>query len=213
MSVSIGEHLTLLGYSLLVGVLLGVLYDAVRLLRTFFGLGIDYADSPFISRLSPPLIGKRAKRERRGTKKAAVTAAVFVFDILYMTTATAVTVIFVYHASSGTPRGFSLLGEAAGFALYMKTVGRLTAKASSYIFFAADTAVRYALFFTVTPVKFIAMRSYALAKKLWCATGKRALLCAASRLSSARVEKYIKNRLEKTLSSVAESIGDGGTEN
>ena len=212
MDVSIGEHITLLGYSFLVGILLGALYDAIRLIRTFFGLGRDYRDSPVIAAIDPPLIGKRNKRERGKTTKAAVTSAVFVFDMLYMLAATAVTVIFVYHAYSGTPRGFALLGEAVGFILYMKTVGRLTARAASYIFFAVDTALRYIVFLTVTPIKFIAVRLARAAKKLWRATVVRAVRGAAANVSSARAERYTKNRLEKTLSAIASSVGESGTE-
>ena len=212
MSVSIGEHITLLCYSFFVGVFLGALYDAVRLLRTFIGLGIDYADSPVISRLTPPLIGKRKRRERRGGR-AAVTAAVFVFDILYMTAATAVTVIFVYHAYSGTPRGFAILGEAVGFIIYLGTAGRMTAALASYIFFAVDTAVRYAVFFTVTPIRYVFRRAWALAKIIWENTAVRAIRNSASAISSSREERYIKNRLEKTLASIAKAVEDGGTEN
>lgn len=212
MDVSIGEHITLLGYSFLVGILLGALYDAIRLIRTFFGLGRDYRDSPVIAAIDPPLIGKRKKRERGKTTKAAVMSAVFVFDMLYMLAATAVTVIFVYHAYSGTPRGFALLGEAVGFILYMKTVGRLTVRAASYIFFAVDTTLRYIVFFTVTPIKFIAVRLARAAKKVWHATVVRAVRGAAANVSSARVERYIKNRLEKTLSAIASSVGESGTE-
>lgn len=212
MDVSIGEHLTLLCYSFFIGVFLGVLYDAVRLIRTFFGLGIDYNDSPLIRRLTPPIIGKRKKRAGRATGRAAAAAAVFVFDIIYMIAATAVTVVFVYHASSGTPRGFALFGEAIGFILYLKTVGRLTASVASYIFFAVDTVIRYFVYFTVTPIKIAAKYIRIFACRAFGATVWRAVRAVIVRYSLSREERYIDKRLEKMLAGIADAIGRGGME-
>ncbi len=212
MEISIGEHVTLLCYSFVVGAALGALYDAVRLLRTFLGLGINYADVPFLSRLTPPLIGRRKTRETKRIGKAAACVLVFVFDILYMLAATAVTVIFVYHAYSGTPRGFALLGECIGFVLYMKTAGRLTAAVASYIFFIAETLVRYIVFFTVTPVRFIFKKLAALAARIYRATVLRAVRAARRRRAEARESRYIKKDLKKMLDSIAEAVLREGTE-
>ena len=105
MEVSIAEHAALLAYSVVVGLLLGALYDLFRLTRTFLGIGIDYREKKLLSELSPPIIGKREQRRGHALGRAAGYAAVFVFDIVYMAAATAVTVIFVYHAHSGTREG------------------------------------------------------------------------------------------------------------
>ncbi len=212
MNVSIGGHIALLCYSFFVGLALGALYDAVRLLRTFFGLGIDFTVSPLLERVTPPIIGKRKKKERRAGRAAAATAAIFLFDILYMTAATAVTVIFIYHASSGTPRGFALLGEAVGFILYMKTAGKLTAAAASLIFFAVDTVLRYIVYFTLTPLRFVSRALMRALRAVYRATVLRAALAAAGKISSAREAQIINKRLKKTLGEIALSVGSGGTE-
>ena len=212
MTVSIGEHITLLCYSFFVGAFLGALYDAVRLLRTFLGLGIDYADSSAISRIDPPIIGKRKKREQRRTGRAAVTAVIFVFDILYMAAATAVTVIFVYHAYSGTPRGFALLGELFGFYLYMKTAGKVTSAAASYIFFFSDTAVRYIVYFTVTPLMIILKCVSKLAVKVYRVTVERAVRSVIMKKSSARERRYIDRELHKIFADAADAVAREDTE-
>ena len=206
MDVSISEHVTLLCYAFVIGAVLGALYDIFRLARTFLGLGIDYADSPLLSRITPPLIGKRKKREAKRAGKVFTYAVIFVFDIVYMICATAVTVIFVYHAYSGTPRGFALAGEVIGFGIYMKTAGRLTAAAASYIFFGAETIIRYIVFFTVTPVRFIVGRISVLFAKLYRATLKRAVTAVIRKRASARLDRYINKDLKNTLAGIAEAV-------
>lgn len=212
MNVSIGEHITLLCYALLVGVMLGALYDAVRLVRTFLGLGINYRTSPFISSLTPPLIGRRPERTRRLMGKAAACAVIFVFDILYMAAAAAVTVIFIYHASSGTPRGFALFGEAVGFIMYMKTVGKLTAAASSYIFFAAETVFRYILFFTLKPASFVLRRAWGLVKKIYGNTVDAAVRKLRRKKASVRLDRCINKDMQKMFAEIADALARDGTE-
>ena len=212
MNVSIGEHITLLCYSFFVGVFLAALYDAVRLVRTFLGLGIDYADSPVISNITPPIIGKRKRRERKKTGQAAAYAVIFIFDMLYMLAATAVVVIFIYHAHSGTPRGFAFAGAGIGFYLYMKTAGRLTASAASYIFFMIDTAVRYIVYFTVTPIRFFVKCTVRVLRRAYRATVYRAIVAAMMKKSESRQGHYIKKKLQNTLAGIAEAIARDGTE-
>lgn len=188
------------------------MYDAVRLLRTFLGLGINYTESPKISQITPPIIGKKKPRESKLTGRAASYAVIFVFDMLYMTAATAVTVIFVYHAHSGTPRGFALFGEIVGFYLYMKTAGKLTAAVASYIFFFIDTAVRYIVYFTVTPLLFLARLVGGAAVRVYNATVKRAARAAVLKRSSSRERRYINKELQNMLDAIAEAVAREDTE-
>lgn len=212
MNVNIGDHITLLFYSFFVGAFLAALYDAVRLVRTFLGLGINYADSPKISGITPPIIGKRKRREQKKTGRAAACAAIFVFDVLYMLAATAVVVIFIYHAHSGTPRGFAFAGAGIGFYLYMRTAGRLTAAAASYIFFLIDTAVRYVIYFTVTPIRFVIKCSASILYRIYRATVWRAAVEIMLKRSSARQGRYMKKKLQNTLDGIAEAIARDVTE-
>ncbi len=209
MEISIGEHAALLLYSLIVGTALGALYDVFRLVRTFLGIGMDYKASPILSGLTPPIIGKRGEREKKALGRAAEYAAVFVFDILYMAAATAVTVIFIYHAHSGTPRGFALGGEAVGFIAYMKTLGRLTAAVSSFIFFAVDTAARYLIFFTVTPILALMRATGRVTLALYRKTVLAAARRAALKKSNAKTEKFINRNLKNTLTAIAKAVKAG----
>ncbi len=209
MEVSIAEHAALLAYSVVVGLLLGALYDLFRLTRTFLGIGIDYREKKLLSELSPPIIGKREQRRGHALGRAAGYAAVFVFDIVYMAAATAVTVIFVYHAHSGTPRGFALIGEAAGFFVYMKTAGKLTSELAAYIFFLVDTAVRYVIFFTVTPIRALLVRAARLAARLYKVTVLKACRRAEKKRSDRRTSQYINKELQKTLSAIADAVAGG----
>ncbi len=208
MQVEISEHITLLILSIVAGAVAGAAYDAVRLLRTFFGLGIDYRASCALSNVSLPIIGAPKERVRGRGKIAAADAAVFVFDIAYMLILTLAAVIFLYRTSNGTPRLFSLVGMAAGFYAYMATVGKLTAAVSSYILFAVEVAVRYAVWLTVTPIKAAARGLYRVAALIYKKTIKRFTEKIRRRRSEKRTRRYMDVELPKMISGMAAAISD-----
>ena len=206
MQVEISEHITLLLLSVAAGIAAAVSYDAVRLLRTFFGLGIDYHTSNRLANISLPIIGAPRHHERGRGARAAADAAVFAFDICYMLILTLAVVIFLYHVSNGTPRWFSLLGMAVGFYVYLKTVGRLTAAVSSYILFAVEALVRYAVWITVTPIMAAARFIGRLTRLVYEKTIKRVIEKRRRRRSEKRIRRYIDKELPKIFADMASVI-------
>lgn len=51
--------------------------------------------------------------------------AVFIQDILFFVISAAVTFVFILRSSFGVVRGYILIGEAVGFAVYLLTLGKI----------------------------------------------------------------------------------------
>ncbi len=108
------KQLWLLLYALILGAALGVVFDILRISRTFLSV----------------------KTENRAIKNVSDTfifAVSFVEDILFFTVSAITLVLFCFQANRGRARGFILFGTAVGFLLYMQTVGRLTRLASEAV--------------------------------------------------------------------------------
>lgn len=135
-------------YSVAVGILLGMLYDVVRVSRMMLGLRPGAAETPHPSL---PLVGNVVRDRVRGRIFSAV--FVFVGDILYFMAATAVYVVFVFHAGNGDNRWFFSLGALCGFLAYFFTVGRLVMRFCGVIRFVLCAVLAYAVFILLFPLR------------------------------------------------------------
>ncbi|MBQ2765585.1 MAG: spore cortex biosynthesis protein YabQ [Clostridia bacterium] len=97
----------LLLYSLILGVILGVFFDLMRISRVFLSLHGT---------------GKVAQI----ASETVLTAVSFIEDIIFFVVSAVTLVLFCFQANGGTARGFILLGALGGFFIYLETVGRLT---------------------------------------------------------------------------------------
>ncbi len=97
-------------YSLVIGVLLGTVYDVFRIIRMAFTVPGIVAD---------------IYRGRRHRSRFTVNVIVFICDILFFVVAAVISAIFIFYANNGRIRGIALFGSLVGFALYYNTVGRL----------------------------------------------------------------------------------------
>lgn len=148
MEIYIREQLLGALYSLAVGVFLAMLYDVVRVSRMMLGLRPGGVETP---RRSLPLVGDVIKDRARGRIFSGV--CVFVGDILYFMAATAVYVVFVFHAGDGDNRWFFSLGALSGFFVYFFTVGRLVMRFCGVIRFVLCALWAYAVFVLLFPFR------------------------------------------------------------
>lgn len=148
MEIYIREQLLGALYSLAVGVFLAMLYDVVRITRMMLGLRPGGAETP---KRALPLVGDVIKDRVRSR----IFSDVFVFfgDILYFMSATAVYVVFVFHAGDGDNRWFFSLGALAGFLLYFFTAGKLVMRFCGVIRFALCALWAYVVFFALFPLR------------------------------------------------------------
>ncbi|MBQ4151162.1 MAG: spore cortex biosynthesis protein YabQ [Clostridia bacterium] len=93
--------------AILLGLLLGAVYDVIRLTRVIFGVNVA---SPF---------GKRNAKAYLGY------AFVAVSDFLFFAILSVLMAIFFFLTGDGRMRSYGLIGAFLGFLLYYHTVGRL----------------------------------------------------------------------------------------
>ncbi len=134
------------------GVLLGAIYDTMRLSRVFLGV-CHYTDispgwkacSPFAKKISnkkiPPVFA---------------TVLFVIQDFCFCLSAGILIAILLFYGNNGNFRGFVPLGLLAGFLLYYVTIGKLLIKVSEYVIFTIKIAVLYVIFYLTRPLLLLA---------------------------------------------------------
>lgn len=150
MEVSLSSQFAAFLGSLVLGALLGVVSDVIRLSRLAAGVTQSTADRRFAENVLP-LIGKPLRR--KGKKKAFCHLFLFLGDVLFFVLAAVLFRLFVYAVSDGIVRLYLLFGAAVGFAVYDRTVGRLVLGASGYLLFGIRVVFAYLWFFFSFPFR------------------------------------------------------------
>ena len=142
----------LLWYSFFGGVLLGALYDTLRLSRVLLGV-CHYVDISPKMRVPSPF----RERARSPRKRSAVFREVLLAleDLGFCLAAGAVMMLLLFYGNDGGFRGFVLLGLLAGFLLYYATLGALVVRVSEHLVFWLKTAILYAVFYITRPFLFL----------------------------------------------------------
>jgi len=140
MELFIGKQLQVVGYSFILGLIFGGLYDIIRIIHIICGIA-SYAGN------------REEPRTETGMKRGKLPFLLFfLFDAVYMLTVTAMFSVFQYWQMNGTFRLFVLVSVLAGAALWHGTAGRLVMAFS-------ETIVRMlrlaALWLVVRPVRFV----------------------------------------------------------
>lgn len=102
--------------SVVMGMVLGAVYDIIRFLRLLFGFDVR---SPF------------DKKKKRGKWVGYI--FVCIGDLLFFIIAAVFMSVFFFLSGDGRMRGYGLFGAFIGFTLYYRTVGRLFIGVSSAV--------------------------------------------------------------------------------
>ncbi len=195
-------------YSFAFGLFLSLVYDTLRLLRTFLGCGLRF--EPLERSFMLPLVGsmRSASKEKapRTLLKTASDAAVFVFDIIYAVFAVTAILLFLYAVSDGIVRSYTVLAMAAAFILYMKTVALLTGGAAGAIIFIVRIIFTYTVFFTVRPIVFLLKKTIALTAVIYSVTVGRCIENRLEKLSVKKQNQYFDDFEEKRSKSIKIAI-------
>ena len=109
-----GRQLSLVLYSLILGAVLGVVFDILRVSRV--------------------LISYRGNEGRiRRVSDTFLSVIAFIEDILFASVSAVLLILFCFKVNRGISRSFILFGAAVGFVLYYFTLGRLTSLAANAI--------------------------------------------------------------------------------
>jgi hypothetical protein len=152
MSISQAALGRLFGYAFLLGAILAFCYDLLRLTRIFFGVHYCRRGAKRLHEIRLPFIKPYGRR----TERRALGIVVFFEDLLFCVFAAVAMILLFYQANNGNFRFPTLLAAGAGFLLYRGTVGRLVMLFSEVIAFFIETCVRYLLFFSTLPFRFLA---------------------------------------------------------
>ncbi len=179
----------LLFSSFLGGVLLGALYDGIRLSRVLFGV-CHYVDiSPRFQVRSPFPVKCRAVRKRGTFWQDAFFA---LQDLGFCLSAGILVTILLFYGNDGGFRGFVIPGIAAGFLLYYVTLGALLIRCSEYLIYALKTAVLYAVFYITRPFLLLARLIIDLWKRVYCAVSEKMHCVRLGRYDAAKRKQLLK---------------------
>lgn len=95
-------------YSILWGMLLGLFYELIRVIKMICGVRYNSADST----------------DQGISRKMLIYAVTFVLDIAFWLVAGILSILLIYQMGSGVFRGMTYLGLAGGFCIYYFTLGR-----------------------------------------------------------------------------------------
>ena len=138
-------------YALLLGIGLGLVYDALRITRVLLGAHYSRRAARRLQEISLPLLCARKKK----TESRALGIVVFLEDLLFCLFAAIAMILLFYEANHGKIRFPALLCVGVGFLLYRSTLGRPVMLFSEVIAFVLETAWRYLCFFAFLPVRLL----------------------------------------------------------
>ncbi len=154
--------------SFLLGVLLGGIYDAIRISRILFGItayspGRRYAlyDRSF------PIIGRVYRVRGRGIGRLLAEIIVFAGDLLFMLTSGIGLLTVAFFENNGKLRLFMIIVTFIGFFMYRLSIGRAVMYFSSIIVFIIRLSVRYIFYFLTYPIRLLYKLIRYLSKRLW----------------------------------------------
>ncbi len=153
-------------YSIILGVFLGIIYDAIRLLRVMRG---TYKKSEIKTNEIPEFIQRYIRLPKKKlVKKKKGTFFVAVGDVLFFVFSACAFSIFAYHFNDGVIRGFALFGMIFGFFVYYFTVGKLVLFLSFQIVNFVKMVFSYAFFLLIFPFFYIFEKIYTVFCSLIC---------------------------------------------
>lgn len=219
MEISMRVQMIITVYAVIVGAVIGIIYDVIRISRVFSGVTETSSQSKMYT-LRLPLIGSGVDRkndflkfcgfgdwgkilaEKTGRKKKDgivsefyKSVVVFIGDILFFFVVSPIFTVFIYYANNGKIRWYLVIGAIIGFLLYYFTIGRLIMLFSSAIVFTVRTIGAYVIYFTLRPV--------VLLLRLILGFIRKVILKISSGIKKAVLLKKMKKYTEKTEKSVA----------
>ena len=143
MGIPASQQLCAFLYSILCGVILGILHDVLAVPRALCGFSEPTAWGDALYRRRLPGVGYLERPQQKKFYRLMRMAALTVDDILFAAVSGCVFSLFLYHRAAGIFRWFYLLGAGAGIGLYLGTLGRFTAVFTDVAAYILRAAVRY----------------------------------------------------------------------
>ena len=158
MEISQFSFVLLAVYSCCFGIILGIVYDIIRIQRIILGAeygkgkksGIDYRN------INLPIIKKKAYSERFDKIfKKLLNIYIGIGDVIFVALCGVAVVLVAYAYNSGKVRMITYLGLLVGFLAYYFTVGRLTMKLAELFGFVLRSVLIYLYEIIVAPIRLV----------------------------------------------------------
>ena len=171
-------------YALVLGLLFGVLYDALRITRMLVGITpVHVKHISWTRRLPSRHIGR--------VGKGPVSELIFIhlLDIIYGLCTGVCFCVFLYALNNGRFRWYLLLGCALGFAAYYYSVGKLVLRLSGYIVAVLRSVVGCIVYLLTQPVLWIGRRLRRLLRPVWALLLRRRRIHQTERMKKSWAKK------------------------
>jgi hypothetical protein len=150
MDVSIKNQLLTILFSLILGILFGLIYDIFKIVRMFIIGQISDRTKNIFLKIKLPLIKLKFNCEKLNVKEKIV---YLIFDIMFFIVITPIMQIFIYAFSNGIVRWYIFLGAFIGSMIYYATISRINLIIYEYIFMLVKIILTYILHFIILPFK------------------------------------------------------------
>lgn len=147
------EAFRLLLYALIVGAVLGIIWDIFRVTRIAAFGRKKRQKSIFVPLPADTEALKQILRVDTSEKHSVIAnVGVFLSDLGFCVFSAICVILMLFHISDGVVRGFAFAGAFIGFAIYYFTVGRLTVIFSDAIIRILKRLLRFVLSLTLFPI-------------------------------------------------------------
>ena len=153
MQVTLIEEFRAMLWMLLCGILCGIEYDAVCVLRVLARISTYTTAGTRLDSFNWPLIGPAAIRAEKKWKTAALSFWIAAGDILFAGTAACTFCLLLSHALYGICRWFCLLAAVLGYIGYRQTAGKLVIGCSEVLAGIIRIILRYCLWLVLLPLR------------------------------------------------------------
>ena len=131
-------------YSVCFGIVLGVVYDVIRILRVLLGAERDEAGRSGFRNVELPIIKRKAYSQKKNKLSSVLLSVLIaVGDIIFAVSCGILVVMIAYAYNSGKVRAVIFIGLALGFLAYYFTLGKLVMKTSELLAFLIRSAAVY----------------------------------------------------------------------
>ena len=142
MEVSIKSQLLAIFYAIILGVILGIIYDFLRIFRVLLLGSYDLKLKNRLLRLKIfNIINIEENKRERSSKTEKI--IIFLFDLLYFIVITPILAVFIYATSSGIVRWYLFFGFGVGIIIHFLTVRRIFKPVYETLIFLIRITVEY----------------------------------------------------------------------
>lgn len=195
---SISEQFAVIGYSVIMGVFFGIIYDFVKITRVLQGISAYSGISHKIHGMKLPLIRHRFSDPKKKKNSARAIIILFLGDIIFSLLCAAAYSLFLFHAIRGQVRWYFIVATAVGFFLYYFTVSKIVIKLIEALFWVVKIVIIYLWEAFLLPFRLIYRIAVKIAKFFRCRIF-RPLQDKAHYRCSARYTEKVKQNLKTEI--------------